>query len=63
MGRKRKDLVDKSTSLILRVDNKTLFLLCEKLNIDFDSNAEAFDDDTKKKIILEIQEIVKKFVK
>ncbi|MFC9542988.1 hypothetical protein ACFTQ7_24605 [Lysinibacillus sp. NPDC056959] len=63
MGRKRKDLVDKSTPLILRVDNKTLFLLCEKLNIDFDSNAEAFDDDTKKEIILEIQEIVKKFVK
>ena len=63
MGRKRKDLVDKSTSLILRVDNKTLFLLCNKLNIEFDSNAESFDDETKKRIIMEIKEILNNFVK
>lgn len=63
MGRKRKDLVDKSTSLILRVDNKTLFLLCNKLNIEFDSNAESFDDETKKRINMEIKEILKNFVK
>lgn len=63
MGRKRKDLVDKSTSLILRVDNKTLFLLCNKLNIEFDSTAESFDDETKKRINMEIKEILNNFVK
>ena len=63
MGRKRKDLVDKSTSLILRIDNKTLFLLCNKLNIEFDSNAESFDDETKKRINMEIKDILNKFVK
>lgn len=63
MGRKRKDLVDKSTPLMLRVDNKTLFLLCDKLNIEFERNAENFDDETKKMIILEIKEILNEFVK
>ncbi|MED3353154.1 hypothetical protein P4388_32115 [Bacillus thuringiensis] len=63
MGRKRKDLIDKSTALMLRVDNKTLFQLCEKLKIEFDRDAETFDDDTKKIIILEIKEILYQFVK
>lgn len=63
MGRKRKDLIDKSTSIILRLDNKTLFSLCDRLNIDFDRNGECFDEDTKKAIIGEIIEIIKQYVK
>ena len=63
MGRNRKDLIEKSTSLILNLDNKTIFLLCERLNIDFDKNAEIFDDETKKIIIVEIKEILENYVK
>lgn len=63
MGRNRKDLIEKSTSLILNLDNKTIFLLCERFNIDFDKNAEIFDDETKKMIIVEIKEILKNYVK
>lgn len=63
MGRNRKDLIEKSTSLIISLDNETLFLLCEKFNIDFDKNGQIFDDNAKKLIIVEIKEILKKFVK
>lgn len=39
MGRKRKSLIEKSTTLLLNIDNETLFLLCEKLNIPLNKDA------------------------
>lgn len=63
MGRHRKQLIDKSTPLIFRIDNKTLFRFCDILKIDYDENAEMLDNDTKIKIIEEIKKIVGDFVK
>lgn len=63
MGRKRKELIEKSTSILFRIDNKTLFALCDLLEIEFDKNAEIIDISTKNKIIEEIKKIVVEFVK
>lgn len=63
MGRNRKKLEDKSTSLIFRMDNKTLFKLCDKLGIEYDRNAEIMDNEIKNRIIVEIKRIVVDFVK
>lgn len=63
LGRNRKDLIDKSTSLIIRVDNRTLFKLCDKFNISYDESAEIIDNDTKKLINIEIKKIVSNYVK
>ena len=63
LGRNRKNLIEKSTSLIIRMDNKTLFKLCDKFNISYDESAEIIDNETKKLINIEIKKIVSNFVK
>lgn len=60
MGRHRKKLEDKSTTLMFRMDNKTIFLLCEKFNISYNKDGEFLDDTTKKLLIAEIDKIVRK---
>lgn len=59
MGRPRKKLIDKKTSIIIDLDNKTWFKFCERLNIEFDKNAEIFNDEIK----LKIKEEIIKFIK
>lgn len=63
MGRKRKDLIDKSTSIIFRIDNKTLFRFCEIKGIEIDKSAEIIDKNTKNMINEEIKKIVENFEK
>ncbi len=63
MGRNRKNLEDKSTALLFRIDNKTLFKLCDRFDIEYDRNAEILEIDTKNRLIVEIKRIVTEFVK
>lgn len=63
MGRHRKDLIDKSTSLIIRFDNKTLFKLCDRFNISYDKSAEIIDNDVKKRLNVEMKKIISNYVK
>lgn len=63
MGRSRKELIEKSTPLIIRFDNRTLFKLCDKFNISYDKSAEIFDNDVKKSINKEIKKIISDYVK
>lgn len=63
MGRNRKKLEDKSTSLIFRIDNKTLFKLCDKFDIEYDKTAEIMDNHIKNSIIVEIKSIITNYVK
>ena len=61
MGRKRKNLEDKSTSICFRLDNKLIFQLCDKFGIIYDKNAEMIEDTVKKQLIAEIKNIIKKY--
>lgn len=63
MGRKRKDLIDKSTTLMLKIDNRTLFSLCDEFGIEYDRDLELVETETIKLLIVEIEEIIKKIVK
>lgn len=63
MGRKRKPLIEKSTPIILRIDNKTLCELCKKQEIEFDENGEVFSETTISYIKIEIIKIIEEFVK
>lgn len=60
VGRKRKNLIDKSTVLMIRLDNKTIFKLCDILNIDYNPNAEILQDSVKKALIDEIKNNLEK---
>ena len=62
VGRQRKKLEDKSSTLMFRIDNKTIFLLCDKFNIDYDRNAELLDIETKKLLIAELEGIIRNIV-
>lgn len=62
VGRKRKKLEEKSTALMFRIDNKTLFSLCDKFNIQYDREAELVSDETKKAVIAELEVIIKNIV-
>lgn len=62
MGRKRKNLEEKSSVLMLRLDNKTIFLLCDKFGIEYDRTALIIEDEVKKVLIGEIRNILKDFV-
>lgn len=63
VGRKRKNLEDKSTTLMFRLDNKTLFLLCDKFGIEYDKNLELVSTETIKALTIELEEIMRKLVK
>lgn len=63
MGRMRKRLIDKTTPIIMRFDNRLLFRLCDQYDIPYDEDAEYLDNDTKKRINVEIKKIVSKNVK
>lgn len=62
VGRQRKKLEDKSTALMFRIDNKTLFSLCDKFGINYDREAEIVSDEIKKALIGELEGIIKKIV-
>lgn len=62
MGRPRKKLEDKSTSLMFRMDNKTIFLLCDKFNISYNREGEFLDDTARKLLIIEIERILRDIV-
>ncbi|MBC9710040.1 MAG: hypothetical protein H9W80_12580 [Enterococcus sp.] len=63
VGRKRKKLEDKSSVLMIRLDNKTIFRLCEKFGIEFDSEAEILDDKVKKDLVDKIKNNLEIFIK
>lgn len=60
MGRKRKPLEEKSTALMLRINNKILFDLCDRHGIEVDKNGLIIDDDARDKIIDLIKENISK---
>lgn len=62
LGRKRKKLEDKSTTLMLRIDNKTIFGLLDKFSIEYDREAEIFKKETMKALNLELEKLFKKIV-
>lgn len=59
LGRKRKDLIEKSTSLIIKLDNKTIFKILDDNKIDYDPNAEIFDSRVTKELTNRIIDILK----
>lgn len=59
VGRNRKPLIEKSSVLMLRLDNKTIFSLCERFKIDYDPDAEILSDVTKKALTDEIKNNLK----
>lgn len=63
MGRKRKPLIEKSSVLMIRLDNKTIFALCDKFKIDYDLDSEMLSDTTKKALIGEIKNNLENFIK
>lgn len=63
MGRKRKKLIEKSSPIMFRIDNETLFKLCDRLDIEYDDTAEILDKTTKDALNVEIKKIVYNFVK
>jgi len=63
MGRKRKDLIDKSTTLMIKIDNRTLFALCDKYGIEYDKDLELVGTDTIKLLIVELEEVIRKILK
>lgn len=63
VGRKRKNLEDKSSVLMIRLDNKTIFRLCEKFGIEFDREAEILDDKVKKDLVDKIKNNLEIFIK
>lgn len=48
---------------MLYIDNTTLFMLCDKLNIEYDPDANVFEEETISKIKEEIINILKDYVK
>lgn len=63
VGRKRKNLEDKTSTIMFRIDNKTLFLLCDKFGIEYDKNLELVDSGTLKSLTVEIEAILRNIVK
>lgn len=63
MGRKRKSLEDKSTTLMVKLDNKMIFNLCDKFRIEYDRDAEILETGLKNDITVEIVKILKEYVK
>lgn len=58
MGRNRKALEDKNTTLMLKLDNRTVFKLCDKFGIEYDKNAEMIDNEIKNKLSRKIIEML-----
>lgn len=63
VGRKRKNLEDKTSTIMFRIDNKTLFLLCDKFGIEYDKTLELVATETIKALSVEIEEILRNIVK
>lgn len=63
MGRHRKKLEDKSSILMIRLDNKTIFRLCDEFEIEYDLAAEFLSDEIKKTLIDKIKENLENFIK
>lgn len=63
VGRNRKPLIEKSSVLMLRLDNRTIFALCDKFNIFYDSESEILEDETKRALIGEIKNNLENFIK
>ena len=60
MGRKRKDLIDKSTTLMFKIDNRTLFSLCDKYGIGYNKDLELVETDTISALIIELEKVIRK---
>lgn len=63
MGRNRKPLIEKSSVLMIRLDNKTIFALCDKFKIEYDLESEILSDTTKKALVGEIKNNLENFIK
>lgn len=60
MGRKRKDLIDKSTTLMIKLDNRTLFSLCDKYGIEYNKDLELVETETISSLIVELEKVIRK---
>lgn len=60
MGRKRKDLIDKSTTLMFKIDNRTIFSLCDKYGIEYNKDLELIETDTISALIVELEKVIRK---
>ena len=63
MGRQPKKLEDKSSVLMIRLDNKTLFSLCDEFGIEYNREGLLVEDTTKKALVGEIKNILEKITK
>lgn len=48
---------------MIRLDNKTIFSLCDKYGIDYDPDAELLGDVTKKALVGEIKKNLENIIK
>lgn len=60
MGRKRKDLIDKSTTLMFKIDNRTIFSLCDKYGIEYNKDLELIETHTISALIVELEKVIRK---
>jgi len=63
MGRKRKDLIDKSTTLMFKIDNRTIFSLCDKYGIEYNKDLELIETDTISALIVELEKVIREILK
>lgn len=56
MGRKRKPLIDKKTTLLLTIDNELLFQLCDLYQIEYNKDDILINSDIKEQITTKIFE-------
>ena len=63
MGRLPKKLEDKSSVLMIRLDNKTLFDLCDQFGIVYNREGLIVEDATKKALVREIKNILEEITK
>ena len=63
MGRLPKKLEDKSSVLMIRLDNKTLFDLCDEFGIEYDRNGLIVEDEAKKLLVGQIKNILENITK
>lgn len=60
MGRTRKPLIEKSTNLIIKIDNETIFAICDKYGIKYNPEMNILDNDVLKQVSEQIIKTLKK---
>lgn len=63
MSRKPKPLIEKSTAILFRLDNNTLFKFCDLHQIEYDKDASYVEPETKKEVNSQIKKIIENLAK